>query len=147
MVGTGSCTGKHRRKVEMENGYGKRRQNGEEQSKEETRLRWTRSTCEPCSWLQTCSLAKSLCSSLLLGGKGQWDEFDYSSVDDSLKGQSDSTSKGNRAERLSGPSLSCSGWNSLVCLLFQIVVLKAQLNAHQKCIRRMLYLSSCALAD
>lgn len=84
---------------------------------------------------------------MLLGDKGQCDEFDYSPVDDSLKGQRDSTSKGNRAERLSEPSLSCSGWNSLVCLLFQIVVLKAQLNAHQKCIRRMLCLPSCALAD
>lgn len=124
----------------------------QEQSKEETRLRWARSRkviiCGPCSLLQACPPEeKSLCSSLLLGGKGQCNEPDYSLVDDSLKGQSDSTSKCNRAERLSGPSLSCSGWNSLLCLLFQIVLLKAQVNAHQKCIRRMPCLPSCALAN
>jgi len=122
-----------------------------EQSKEETRLRWTRSRkvsiCGPCYVLQACPPEKSLCSSLLLGGGGQCKESDYSPVDDSLKGQSDSTSKCNRAERLSGPSLACSGWNSLVCVCFQIVVLKAQLNAHQKCIRRMLCLPSLALAN
>lgn len=86
----------------------------------------------------------------LLGGEGQGNESDCSSVDDSLKGQSDSTSKCNRAERLSGPSFSCSGWNSLVCLLFQIAVLKALSNAHQKCIRKIAVfakLCSCKLGN
>lgn len=111
-----------------EGGGGKMQTGGEmekEQSKEEIKLRWTRSRkvgiCGPSLLQAYPPKEKNLCSSLLLHGKGQHKEPGYSPADDSLKGHSDSTSKPNRPERLSGPSLSCSGWNSLVCLFSQIV--------------------------
>lgn len=110
MFGTEMCIGMRKGGNKME----------KEQSKEETRLRWTRSRKViirgPCFLLQSCLSEKSLCTSLLLDGEGHCNESYYSPVDDSLKGQSDFTSKCNRAERLSGPSpLALAGIHWYAC--------------------------------